>query len=241
MAAFWQDILKDRETEPRGGWQFYAVNESEWSETAATLDGETAVLLGLWGDRGTIRMALLDEATNDVAVLALACPDGTYPSVGKHHAPAQRLERTARDLFGLTPRDCPDPRPWLDHGRWGVGHPLGDAAAEPADGVTYDFLAAEGEGLHQIPVGPVHAGIIEPGHFRFTANGETVVRLEERLGYTHKGIEGLMAGARPRPGRPPRRQNLRRQHRRLFPRLRAGRRGCAPGGSRRRARSGCAR
>src|SRR5207253_994744 len=56
------------------------------------------------------------------------------------------------------------------------------------------FLPAEGPGLHQIPVGPVHAGIIEPGHFRFTASGETVVRLEERLGYTHKGIERLMAG-----------------------------------------------
>src|SRR3954452_19868273 len=57
------------------------------------------------------------------------------------------------------------------------------------------FLPVEGENLHQIPVGPVHAGIIEPGHFRFTANGETVVRLEQRLGYTHKGIESLMAGA----------------------------------------------
>ena len=51
-----------------------------------------------------------------------------------------------------------------------------------------------GEGLHQIPVGPVHAGIIEPGHFRFTCNGEAVVRLEERLGYVHKGIEALLAG-----------------------------------------------
>jgi Ni,Fe-hydrogenase III large subunit len=60
---------------------------------------------------------------------------------------------------------------------------------------TYAFLPIEGEGLHQIPVGPVHAGIIEPGHFRFTANGETVVRLEERLGYTHKGTEALMAGS----------------------------------------------
>ena len=57
------------------------------------------------------------------------------------------------------------------------------------------FLPVEGESLHQIPVGPVHAGIIEPGHFRFTANGETVVRLEERLGYVHKGIEALIAGA----------------------------------------------
>jgi Ni,Fe-hydrogenase III large subunit len=62
-------------------------------------------------------------------------------------------------------------------------------------GDPYSFLPATGEGLHQIPVGPVHAGIIEPGHFRFTAGGETVVRLEERLGYVHRGIEGLMAGA----------------------------------------------
>ena len=71
-------------------------------------------------------------------------------------------------------------------------------AREPEDApcaAPYVFLPVEGEGLHQIPVGPVHAGIIEPGHFRFTANGETVVRLEERLGYVHKGIEALMAGA----------------------------------------------
>src|SRR5262249_39385745 len=60
---------------------------------------------------------------------------------------------------------------------------------------AYKFLPVEGESLHRIPVGPVHAGIIEPGHFRFTANGETVVRLEERLGYVHKGIGSLMFGA----------------------------------------------
>jgi Ni,Fe-hydrogenase III large subunit len=68
-----------------------------------------------------------------------------------------------------------------------ASHP--DAVLPP-----YQFLQAEGPSLHQIPVGPVHAGIIEPGHFRFTASGETVVRLEERLGYTHKGIEKLLAG-----------------------------------------------
>ena len=59
----------------------------------------------------------------------------------------------------------------------------------------YEFLPVEGEGLHQIAVGPIHASIIEPGHFRFTANGETVVRLEQRLGYVHKGVERLFAGA----------------------------------------------
>ena len=74
-------------------------------------------------------------------------------------------------------------------------HPLGTPVPASLPPPPYRFLPAEGESLHQIPVGPVHAGIIEPGHFRFTANGETVVRLEERLGYVHKGIEGLMAGA----------------------------------------------
>jgi Ni,Fe-hydrogenase III large subunit len=98
-------------------------------------------------------------------------------------------------LFGLTPRGADDVRPWLDHGRWGKRHPLGAARTDAGAGDAYAFLPVEGESLHQIPVGPVHAGIIEPGHFRFTANGETVVRLEERLGYVHKGIEGLMAGA----------------------------------------------
>ena len=104
------------------------------------------------------------------------------------------FERAIRDLFGLDAVDTPDARPWLDLGFWNVRHPLGKQAParEPA---PYKFLPTEGEGLHQIPVGPVHAGIIEPGHFRFTANGEHVVRLEQRLGWVHKGIELLMRGA----------------------------------------------
>jgi Ni,Fe-hydrogenase III large subunit len=91
------------------------------------------------------------------------------------------------------PIGIPDPRPWLDLGFWDMQFPLG-ARSAPAPR-PYTFLPVEGENLHQIPVGPVHAGIIEPGHFRFTAAGETVARLEERLGYVHKGIESLMAGA----------------------------------------------
>jgi Ni,Fe-hydrogenase III large subunit len=81
------------------------------------------------------------------------------------------------DLAGLEAEGAPDRRPWLHHR------------------APYPFLTAEGEGLHQIAVGPVHAGIIEPGHFRFSVNGETVVRLEQRLGYAHKGIDALMSGA----------------------------------------------
>jgi Ni,Fe-hydrogenase III large subunit len=88
-----------------------------------------------------------------------------------------------------------DTRPWLDHGRWAVRHPLGAQSEAGSPPLAYPFLPAEGDSLHQIPVGPVHAGIVEPGHFRFTAGGETVVRLEQRLGYVHKGIEALMAGA----------------------------------------------
>src|SRR5262249_30188269 len=83
---------------------------------------------------------------------------------------------------------------WLDHGNWDIRSPLAVEPQPTPITKDYAFLPVEGEGLHQIPVGPVHAGIIEPGHFRFTANGETVVRLEERLGYVHQGIEGLMAG-----------------------------------------------
>jgi Ni,Fe-hydrogenase III large subunit len=116
--------------------------------------------------------------------------------VATRHTPAGRLERALCDLHGLQAEGAPDSRPWLDHGRWGLRAPL---AARPSsagpESVKYAFLPSEGESLHQIAVGPVHAGIIEPGHFRFTANGETVVRLEQRLGYVHKGIESLMRGA----------------------------------------------
>src|SRR5262249_44781066 len=68
-------------------------------------------------------------------------------------------------------------------------------ARPPEAGTAYAFYPPAAPPLHQIPVGPVHAGIIEPGHFRFSCNGEAVVRLEERLGYVHKGIDGLMRGA----------------------------------------------
>jgi Ni,Fe-hydrogenase III large subunit len=98
-------------------------------------------------------------------------------------------------LFGFEPVGAPDLRPWLDLGFWDVQHPLGACTPAPAVRSAYTFLPAEGESLHQIPVGPVHAGIIEPGHFRFTAGGETIVRLEQRLGYVHKGIDSLMTGA----------------------------------------------
>jgi Ni,Fe-hydrogenase III large subunit/Ni,Fe-hydrogenase III component G len=175
-------------------WPRAAVTEDGWRQAIDLLASGHSTLLGLWGDAPAVHMALMAGVDGDIAVVSYACKDGKYPSVGAHHAPAIRLERAIRDLFGLEAVGSPDTRPWLDLGFWNVRHPLGKRgpARKPA---PYEFLPTEGEGLHQIPVGPVHAGIIEPGHFRFTANGEHVVRLEQRLGYVHKGIEKLMAGA----------------------------------------------
>ena len=175
-------------------WPRAVVTEDGWGQAIDQLATRRCTLLGLWGDASEVHMALLDEASGDVAVVSYTCKSGKYPSVAARHPPAVRLERAIRDLFGLDAVDTLDARPWLDLGFWNVRHPLGKKgpARKP---VPYKFLPAEGEGLHQIPVGPVHAGIIEPGHFRFTANGEHVVRLEQRLGWVHKGIESLMDGA----------------------------------------------
>jgi len=173
-------------------WPRALVGVELWGAATKALADGTLTLVGLWGDDGTVQMAISEGA--DFAIISLDCPGGQFPSVGRVHPPAIRLERTITDLCGLVPEGADDRRLWLDHGRWGITHPLGDAFPVPGN-PRYDFLPVEGESLHQIPVGPVHAGIIEPGHFRFTANGETVVRLEERLGYVHKGIEGLMRGA----------------------------------------------
>jgi Ni,Fe-hydrogenase III large subunit len=190
------DILRaGRLVEGHRPWPRVIVDEPGWRAAVALLAEAKRTLLGLWGEAAAVHLALLDERAADVTVVTLECPERWFPSVGLLHAPAIRLERAIRDLWGLEPIGATDARPWLDHGRWDVGHPLGGAQPQTATPTPYSFLPTEGESLHRIPVGPVHAGIIEPGHFRFTANGETVVRLEERLGYVHKGIESLMAGA----------------------------------------------
>jgi Ni,Fe-hydrogenase III large subunit len=129
------------------------------------------------------------------AVFSIDCADGSFPSIGKLHPPAIRLERTIRDLFGLAPEGSRTVAAGSIMAAGAFAIPWAGSSTPSPAGDRYSFLPATGEGLHQIPVGPVHAGIIEPGHFRFTAGGETVVRLEERLGYVHRGIEGLMAGA----------------------------------------------
>jgi len=196
-------------------WPRVVVDEVRWlalREHLATVDW---VLLGLWGERGAagsfaVHAALRDEsedAAHGIAVVTLPCPQRRFPSLAAARPGAIRLERMMADLFDLIAEGADDARPWLDHGQWPTRHPLAEAGAPaPRPATDYAFLAAEDASapdaarIHQIPVGPVHAGVIEPGHFRFSVNGELVVRLEQRLGYVHKGIERLMVGKTPAEG-----------------------------------------
>jgi Ni,Fe-hydrogenase III large subunit len=174
-------------------WPRARVGGEGWLKAIDLLAAGDVTLFGFWGEASAVHLALLGGA-DEIAVVSLECESGKFPSVAARHAPALRLERTIGDLFGLDAIGAADTRPWLDHRVWGRSTPLG-RSTEPRERGPYPFLSSEGEGLHQIAVGPVHAGIIEPGHFRFAANGERVVRLEQRLGYVHKGVESLMSGA----------------------------------------------
>jgi len=104
----------------------------------------------------------------------------------------------ARDLLGIAPEGAADNRQWLRHGAWRDGeyplrHDFDPAAPRAGTPDAYPFVRVEGDGVHEIAVGPIHAGIIEPGHFRFSVVGEKVLKLEERMGYTHKGIDRRFA------------------------------------------------
>nr|WP_173983948.1 nickel-dependent hydrogenase large subunit [Magnetospirillum sp. SS-4] len=166
-----------------------------WRAMVAQMAMAEWSVMAMWGEPDEVHVALRDDDSGEVAVASHPCPEFWFPSLSRARPAAIRLERAIHDLWGLAPMGLEDRRPWLDHGRWPSRLPLA-SNPKPAAEVphAYDFLKAEGDGLHQIPVGPVHAGVIEPGHFRFHCQGEAVVRLEERLGYVHKGISGLLSG-----------------------------------------------
>ena len=160
-----------------------------------------ARLVALWASDETSRGA------GHAVHLALGFPEGLlwlsaalerdharYPSIADIFPAAVRMQRAAYDLVGVHAQDSADHRKWLRHGAWPGGvFPLrkdfdqNTQFENSAD--RYPFVRVEGEGVHEIAVGPVHAGTIEPGHFRFSIVGEKILRLEERLGYKHKGIE----------------------------------------------------
>ena len=153
-------------------------------------------LVALWGtDRAAnggfaVSAAYATTAGLDWVELPLGVST-SYPDLSGRFPYAERMQRATADLLGLRAEGAEDVRPWLDHGAWTLHQPLKQEVVKlpERDPRDYPFVRVDGDGVHEIPVGPVHAGIIEPGHFRFSVVGEKVLRLEERLGYTHKGIE----------------------------------------------------
>jgi len=182
------------------------VDREHWLQYAAVLRGSGAQLLTLWGTDDRDRdahfrifaaylvaegMVLLEHAMTEMP---------TYPSLAALFPAAQRMQRAVYDLFGIAAEEAsgnePDARGWLRHGGWPqTFFPLrrdADGSQQfPNISAPYPFVMVEGSGVHEIAVGPVHAGTIEPGHFRFSVVGEKVLRLEAQLGYTHKGVAKL--------------------------------------------------
>jgi Ni,Fe-hydrogenase III large subunit len=139
------------------------------------------------------------------ATTGLPSGDPTIPSLATFYYPASRFEREIKDLFGIEATGHPDRRPLVRHAFWPEDYfPLrkGSVLLDKFedDGTPFPFLPVGGEGVYEIPVGPVHAGIIEPGHFRFSVVGETVIDLKIRLYFTHKGTEKLFEGRSPAEG-----------------------------------------
>ncbi len=176
-----------------------AVDGHHWLTVANVLKSAGAGLLSLWGaddrDRDVcFRVYAAYLLQDEVLVVehAVRATAPTYPSLEPLFPVAGRLQRAVKDLLGLR-AESGDERPWIRHGGWPEAvFPLRkDTSPDqqyPVASNQYSFVSVAGDGVHEIAVGPVHAGTIEPGNFRFSVVGEKVLRLEERLGYAHKGI-----------------------------------------------------
>jgi Ni,Fe-hydrogenase III large subunit/Ni,Fe-hydrogenase III component G len=179
------------------------IPRDRFDECGALMKSAGARLVAEWGvdetefGRAYVVYACFAKAAEYLLVRCdLPLENPSFPSLTKKYLPAFRFERQIESLMGLVPAGHvhSDHRPWIKFEDWPVDTwPLRksfDAAQRMARVAgEYQWARARGEGVYEIPVGPVHAGIIEPGHFRFQAMGEEIINLEERLGYTHKGIE----------------------------------------------------
>jgi len=174
------------------------VTRDEWRQAAEDIAAHGGRLLSLWASRdgdadNLVRAAFIADAGVLIMSLPLTASDADYPGIEPWFSSASRMQRAVADLSGLR-ASAADMRPWLRHSAWPKSFfPLIHVITPPSPAVPvidqYPFVPVIGDGVHEIPVGPVHAGIIEPGHFRFSVVGEKVLRLEEHLGYVHKGIE----------------------------------------------------
>ena len=175
----------------------------EWRQIAQSVRTAGGRLLTLWGaddrDRnGRYRVYAAYLQAGGIAVVEHEMEAGanpTYPSLREFFPSALRMERAIFDLLGIKSME-PDHRGWLRHSGWPekvfpLRRDFDRNTRFAVVSESYPFVQVEGDGVHEIAVGPVHAGTIEPGHFRFSVVGEKVLRLEERLGYKHKGIEKL--------------------------------------------------
>jgi Ni,Fe-hydrogenase III large subunit/Ni,Fe-hydrogenase III component G len=181
------------------------VDARQWRTACQQVRDKGGRLVALWAadnsDRGeafSVHAALTVQS--GLLVITLPLEAESFPDVSDIFPGANRMQRAAYDLFGVNAGNAADQRKWLRHTAWQSDEfPLRkDFQSNHESRITnhdsevaddYPFVRVEGEGVHEIPVGPVHAGTIEPGHFRFSIVGEGVLRLEERLGYKHKGIE----------------------------------------------------
>jgi Ni,Fe-hydrogenase III large subunit/Ni,Fe-hydrogenase III component G len=174
-----QDLLSLCEQVKQGGGKLVAL----WGSDEAENSRHYALHVALLCVEGMLVLTL----TVDHAKPAFPDLSGLFPA-------ANRMQRSVTDMLGLHPAEGGDQRKWLRHAAWpGNVHPLRKSfdlnTRFPLEDDNYSFVPVTGRGVHEIAVGPVHAGIIEPGHFRFSVVGERVLKLEERLGYKHKGIE----------------------------------------------------
>lgn len=177
------------------------VPRTRFAEAARALKKEYALLAAEWTADETafgrgFGIYACYRREQEYLVLRTEAPadDPAFPSLTRKFAAAYRFERQIRSLMGVIPVGHPDDRPWIKHEDWPEDvWPLRKAFNAPDKlrrvAGEYRWVRADGDGIYEIPVGPVHAGIIEPGHFRFQAMGEDVINLEEKLGYAHKGIE----------------------------------------------------
>lgn len=140
-------------------------------------------------------LVLADDAANRLAVAALRIEGDRYEALTPRCPQVHLFEREIAEQTGLIPEGHPDLKP-VRYGRPRAGR---DAWGRPADAwpppAVCDFTPITGDAIHEVAVGPVHAGVIEPGHFRFQCHGEQVFRLEIALGYQHRGVEAALRGA----------------------------------------------
>jgi Ni,Fe-hydrogenase III large subunit/Ni,Fe-hydrogenase III component G len=181
------------------------VDDAQWRSVNLAAHASGGRLEALWAtdrhgtaeSRFAVHAAIVVQA--GLLIMTLPVSDGTYPDVSNLFPAANRMQRAVFDLFGLRDTLAADERKWLRHAAWppdvfplrkdfpSEASAFASYAADRID--DYPFITVAGDGVHEIPVGPVHAGTIEPGHFRFSVIGERVLKLEERLGYKHKGVE----------------------------------------------------